>query len=246
MSSRAGGCVVRLALLSGLLQLGIAQGAEHSHGASSDDPTLPEAPERDDVTRFCTACHGIERVRHSGSTDAGWQDRIQRMVRWGAQIPQSRIAPVASYLAKVLPLRPRPAASLAYFANTAVRTVSVEDIQLTMRLAAVPTSDGQLRAAVGEEAAAKLSAGQRARVFSVGARSDMIPATVTLLNRRRDEYEALLRTVRPLSASDGARSAYLAEVVISGGRHLAVPIAGGSGIRPLLSVAVSTPSAQKF
>lgn len=217
------GRIVKGTLLASLSCVGVAHGMEHRHGDVGDDPSLPEAPEKAELMKFCTACHGIERVQHSGGTDAIWQDRIRRMVRWGAQIPESRIAAVGTYLAKALPLRPRPAASLSYFANTVTRAVAFEEIQRTLRLTARPASDGQLRVAVGPEAAAQLGEGLRARVFAVNARSIMIPATIVHLSRRHDDFEAILRTARPLAAVDGPRQAYLAEVVINSGRFLAIP-----------------------
>jgi hypothetical protein len=210
----------KLTLIACACGLRTAQGMDHQHDFL--DGSLPEAPEKVEIMKFCVACHGIERVQHSGGTDAGWQDRIQRMVRWGAQIPPERIVSVAAYLAKALPLRPRPAASLTYFANTAVREVAVEDIQRTMRLAARPAAGGDLRVEVGSDAAALLAVGQRARVFALETRSVMIPATVVRLDRRPGGYEAMLRTARPM-ASASSSTAYLAEVVINGGRFLAVP-----------------------
>ena len=214
--------MVSLTLLSALCGWSVTPAAEHQHGAVVNE-ALPEAPEKIEVMKFCTVCHGIERVQHSGGTDLGWEDRIQRMVRWGAQIPQERINAVAAYLAKALPLRPRPAASLSYFANTAVREVTQQDIQRTVRLAAHPTEGGQLRVQVDAETAALLKTGQRARVFSVQARTIMIPATIVSLVRQQRNYEAVLKTTRPVAAAGGAAASYLAEVVIDSGRFLAIP-----------------------
>lgn len=215
--------LIELALLSTVSDSGFAQdmGHQHQHGAAKE--ALPEAPEKAEVMQYCIDCHGVERIQHSGGTDAGWQDRIQRMVRWGARIPEDRIGAVAAYLAKALPLRPRPAASLTYFANTAVREVAVQDIQRTLRLAAYPMADGLLRVSVNAGAASSLRAGQRARVFAAQARSIMIPATILNLTRRQHDYEAILKVIRPIEAFSGAAAGYLAEIVIDSGRFLAIP-----------------------
>lgn len=195
-------------------------GAEQQQGGSTDNAQLPDAPEKALIMQYCTACHGIERVLHSGGDDARWKDRVQRMVRWGARIPQEHIEAASLYLAKALPLRPRPPASLSYFANTAVREVAVQSIQSTLRLAASGTHDRQLLIHVPPDAAPMLKIGQRARVFSVESRAVMIPATIIQLIQHDTYCEAIARVAKPVSDT---ATAYLVEVVVEHGRFLAIP-----------------------
>jgi len=69
---------------------------------------LPEAPEKALVVQYCDVCHGLDWITRSGGTEAGWADRLNRMIRSGATIPREQIPQVAAYLAKALPPRPAP------------------------------------------------------------------------------------------------------------------------------------------
>ena len=69
---------------------------------------LPEAPEKALVLQYCNECHTLDWIQRSGGTEAGWTDRLKRMIRAGAKIPRSDIPSVAAYLAKALPARPAP------------------------------------------------------------------------------------------------------------------------------------------
>jgi cytochrome c5 len=70
--------------------------------------TLPNAPEKALVMQLCDKCHTLDLIVRSGGTLDGWTDRLQRMIRAGAAIPQDQIPAIAAYLAKSLPPRPRP------------------------------------------------------------------------------------------------------------------------------------------
>jgi hypothetical protein len=86
-------------------------GAESLDGTSSlPDPgsTLPDAPAKGLVLVQCNICHGLAWIERSGADEAGWLDRIRRMIRAGAQIPPEQVPVMAEYLAKALPERPRP------------------------------------------------------------------------------------------------------------------------------------------
>ena len=77
-------------------------------GSTGALTALPESPEKALVLNYCTVCHDIDWIVRSGATVEGWTDRIQRMIRAGATIPQNQIPAVAAYLAKAFPPRPRP------------------------------------------------------------------------------------------------------------------------------------------
>jgi len=69
---------------------------------------LPEAPEKALVLQYCDVCHTLDWISRSGGTEAGWTDRLNRMIRSGATIPREEIPRVAAYLAKALPPRAAP------------------------------------------------------------------------------------------------------------------------------------------
>ena len=70
---------------------------------------LPDEPAKGLVLVQCDHCHGLEWVAKSGATLAGGTDRVRRMNRAGALIPEEQIPLIAAYLAKTFPERPRPA-----------------------------------------------------------------------------------------------------------------------------------------
>jgi hypothetical protein len=81
---------------------------------SSYDPAafLPNAPEKAIVLEYCMVCHDLAWIARSGGTKEGWEQRLVRMIRAGATIPRDQIPAVAAYLAKALPPRPDPQASV--------------------------------------------------------------------------------------------------------------------------------------
>ena len=83
---------------------------ESPDGTSSrPDPgsTLPDAPAKGLVLVQCNICHGLAWIERSGADEAGWTDRIRRMIRAGAQIPPEQVPLMAAYLASALPERLR-------------------------------------------------------------------------------------------------------------------------------------------
>jgi len=72
---------------------------------------LPDAPEKALVLQHCSGCHDLAWIERSGATEAGWEERIRRMIRAGATIPRDKVPEVAAYLAKALPERLRPQSS---------------------------------------------------------------------------------------------------------------------------------------
>ena len=70
--------------------------------------TLPDEPAKGLVLAECNMCHGLEWIERSGANVEGWQSRIRRMIRAGAQIPPEHVPILVEYLARVLPERLRP------------------------------------------------------------------------------------------------------------------------------------------
>lgn len=190
--------------------------AAHEHGASRP-ASLPVGPDRARVEKYCTACHGIERVVNAGGTIAGWQDRIRRMQRWGARVPAESLQPLARYLAAALPPRPKPMMVHAESASTAVQEIRVQDIQRTLRYAARVTAPREL-VLVDVPAADRvlLAAGQRVRLFAPQQRGGSITALVV---RSGNAGTVALRTALDMPAGG---TLMIAEVIVSLGRNLAV------------------------
>ena len=80
--------------------------------------TLPDEPAKGLVLVECNMCHGLEWIERSGANVEGWQSRIRRMIRAGAQIPPEHVPILVEYLARVLPERPRPPPPLPKHAET--------------------------------------------------------------------------------------------------------------------------------
>ena len=70
--------------------------------------TLPDEPAKGLVLAECNMCHGLEWIERSGANVEGWQSRIRRMIRAGAQIPPEHVPILVEYLARVLPERLKP------------------------------------------------------------------------------------------------------------------------------------------
>jgi cytochrome c5 len=182
---------------------------------------LPNAPGRELVLLHCTACHSIDRVEHSGGSKTGWEDRINRMVRWGARIPAGEIAPLATYLAHTLPARRAPPPLQAFFANTAVSTVSSQSVQSTLRVAAGFDAETRiLKLMLNPDEARDVRLGQHLRAFSSHARAEVITAKVTQIVKQGSRYQVIAAVS---SAVHEPAARYVAEVGIDLGVLVAVP-----------------------
>lgn len=88
---QSAGCWVLSALLSATLvaQVPAGQGAELPAGAGAD------------VLRArCLSCHGTDLITSQQLGEAGWGREIDKMVRWGATVPDTERAPLVAYLAQ--------------------------------------------------------------------------------------------------------------------------------------------------
>jgi len=185
---------------------------------------LPLAAERATVLQYCTACHALDRVLHSGGSKPIWADRINRMVRWGAKIPVDEIGPVAAYLASALPVRLAPPPSPAFFANTAVSTVVPQSVHVTLRVAAsFDAGDRTLQMWLDPGDARRVTAGQHVRAFSPHARAVMITARVTQVAEQGSRSRVIAKVS---TAVDDPAQRYVAEIGLDLGVLLAIPNEG--------------------
>ena len=183
--------------------------------------TLPESPEKTLVTIYCVACHHVERIQQSGGSEAIWDDRIRRMVRWGAAIPEEQIGSLARYLASALPRRLRPPAGQSWFANTVVSEVAVQRLQTTLRVAGVyDPARHAIVVPLEREHAALVVAGQRVHAFCMAARADSLPGKVVRVAGPAAGGYALVAMDAVPRTGVGA---YLVEIVVERGDALAIP-----------------------
>ena len=188
---------------------------------SHHTPTLPDSPEKTLVTLYCVACHHVERIQQSGGSEAIWDDRIRRMVRWGAAIPQEQIGALARYLASALPRRLRPPAGQSWFANTVVSEVAVQRLQTTLRVAGVyEPARRAIVVPLDPGYAVLVAAGQRVHAFSMAARGDNLPGRIMRVTGTADGGYALVAMDAVPRTGVGA---YLVEIVVDRGDALAIP-----------------------
>lgn len=185
------------------------------------DVHLPAAQGRELVFKYCSACHGIERVQGAGGTAGGWSERIERMNRWGAKVPPELVMPIANYLAAAFPVRPRSLSIDASVTTVSVSPVAVHPVQTLVRIAGRLDTNGKVvKAVLLETEAGLLAVGQRARAFRVGARTSMYQGRLSQVHRRTDQVDVEVT----LSATvDPAERDYVVEIVAEQGEFLAVP-----------------------
>lgn len=75
-------------------------------------PALPDGPGKEQVAQYCSGCHGLGRVMNSGYPQAYWHTVVRMMLNFGVPIPADQVLPITDYLAKNLPERGRPDASI--------------------------------------------------------------------------------------------------------------------------------------
>ncbi len=182
---------------------------------------VPAAQGRELVLKYCSACHGIERVQGAGATAGGWSERLERMNRWGAKVPPELVMPMANYLAAAFPVRPRSLSIDASVTTISVSPVAVHPVQTVVRIAGVLDADGKvIKVTLPEAEAALLAVGQRARAFRVSSRMSMYQGRVSLVQRRADRAAVEVM----LSATvDTVERNYVMEIVTERGEFLAVP-----------------------
>jgi len=68
---------------------------------------LPEGTGKKTVQTYCVQCHDLSSVTRAGYNEEGWLNNIHMMINVGATVPQDQINPMAQYLAKNFPERPK-------------------------------------------------------------------------------------------------------------------------------------------
>ena len=56
-------------------------------------------------TRACLVCHGRDLTEQQRLTPAGWTREVEKMMRWGAQVPDAEKAALVQYLASLYGVR---------------------------------------------------------------------------------------------------------------------------------------------
>lgn len=190
-------------------------------GGAQSLPTLPDSPGKDLIVRYCTACHGMNRVMNAGGTQQGWHERIERMNRWGARIPAADIAPMAQFLAAKLPPRVRPPTSSSITLGTSVSPAAMHPVQTVVRAAGERAVDGRLVAVVAPGPTAQLlEPGQRARVFTPSTRFAFQQARVAEVSRSGAGVRV---TLSGAGGSGFSAAGYVVEIVVERGVFLCVP-----------------------
>ena len=185
---------------------------------------LPEGSEKALIVEYCVSCHTASRIARAGGGVEEWSDRVLRMKRWGSKLPNEDIPKVAAYLAKSFPVRVRAdaiqaSASEDFTLTTA--TASVRSIETWVRVAGqLDATRRVLTASLDGRGSEHATVGDRARVFSMDARSSMQQAKVTAVRK------AATRSVVEVTLTAPARiggTVYLAEIVTDLGSFLTIP-----------------------
>jgi cytochrome c5 len=57
--------------------------------------------------RACLVCHEADLIAAQRLTRAGWTREVDKMIRWGAAVPEAEKTALLDYLATTFPVRPR-------------------------------------------------------------------------------------------------------------------------------------------
>jgi cytochrome c5 len=71
--------------------------------AASGGDELPAAPERDFVVQTCTACHTSAQFSSQRLDHDGWKAIVEKMISYGANVPEDKEEVIVGYLAKSFP-----------------------------------------------------------------------------------------------------------------------------------------------
>ncbi len=100
----------RLVVIGLSLALGVVTGLGAQVPAPGVAP-LPEGTGVEVVRARCLSCHASDLIASQRLTRDGWAREIDKMVRWGASVPDADRAPMLTYLATHF--SPAPAAAPA-------------------------------------------------------------------------------------------------------------------------------------
>ena len=94
------------ALLIGLCLHAIVLGAQGGPAGPASD--LPDGDGADVVRARCLSCHGADLITAQRLSDAGWGRELDKMIRWGASVPDAERPPLVPYLARHFAPEPSP------------------------------------------------------------------------------------------------------------------------------------------
>jgi mono/diheme cytochrome c family protein len=90
-------CRIGVLLCAALSLASLARAQEGGRG-----PALPEGDGKQLVTVVCSQCHGLRQTQILRDGQNGWQETVNRMVLYGAQVTPSEAATITHYLATQL------------------------------------------------------------------------------------------------------------------------------------------------
>ncbi|MPY91010.1 MAG: hypothetical protein GEU99_24245 [Luteitalea sp.] len=67
--------------------------------------TLPDGPGADMVRARCLSCHEADLIIQQRLTRTGWEREVDKMVRWGAAVPEADKDALVGFLAARHPMR---------------------------------------------------------------------------------------------------------------------------------------------
>lgn len=98
-------CLVPPVLALGLLPF-VPTSAFAQMAAEPPPNELPAAEGVEPVRARCLGCHGADLITGQRLSEAGWGREIDKMVRWGAQVPEAERPVMLAYLARQFPATP--------------------------------------------------------------------------------------------------------------------------------------------
>jgi hypothetical protein len=67
-------------------------------GSGTDVRSTAAAAAPPDAYAACTACHGPDLIDQQRLTRTGWQREVEKMMRWGARVPETEKETLVEYL----------------------------------------------------------------------------------------------------------------------------------------------------
>ncbi len=63
-------------------------------------PPLPEGDGKKEVEESCLKCHSTEMLLQQKLTEKQWTAVVEKMIKWGAEVPENEKTKIISYLIK--------------------------------------------------------------------------------------------------------------------------------------------------
>jgi mono/diheme cytochrome c family protein len=74
-------------------------------GALAQGLALPEGPGIEVARASCLSCHGPQPIQQQRLTRTQWQSEVEKMIRWGAEVPSESKDKLIDYFASHFPSR---------------------------------------------------------------------------------------------------------------------------------------------